>query len=448
MSTTLLQFTAPKNKIQVFLDRYQYILSIVMTFLFFSNLPDYLHNTNILPVLPLTWIWIFAALALPFAKKIVTIPKPLLIWMGAYILISVLSLITLSSDEASMREFRTRLLSLLFICIVYVVYDQKSLQHIKYVILAVVLMSIANNFYELLNPRVFTELNIGRPAGFYVNPNAAGCGLICGLIFSIDIVKKQYRWLYLLVVFGGVIATFSRGAIIGWILCALFLTIAKVLSDRRRTVILSLFSLILLLALANPLKTISDYFGSGENASLDIVERLEQFQNPATVEDDSARERKAVAGFAWVMFGERPFWGHGLASTQKWTVSEVSTHNMYLAHLADHGIVGLIILPGLVGALVWRNHGQTNVQMICFAVFISLWGIFSHNVLEERYLLLIFGFLAALNNNQKWYLKYSNDHNFQVAQPPTDGRLILPPPRKQQAIGSMFERRILPPPQK
>jgi O-antigen ligase len=445
MSTTLLQFAAPKNKFQVLLDRYQYIFSIITTFLFFSNLPDYLHSAKILPVLPLTWISVFAFLTLPFIKKIATMPKPVLIWMGVYVFISVLSLITISSDEIAMKEFRTRILSLLFMCMIYAIYEQKSLQHIKYVVLAVVLMSVGNNFYELLNPRVFTELNVGRPAGFYINPNAAGCALICGLIFSIDVIKKQYRWLYLLVVFAGVMATFSRGAIIGWILCSLFLTISRTLSDRRRTVIVSMFSLVLLLALVNPFKTISDYFGSGENASLDIVERLEQLQNPATVEDDSARERKAVAGFAWIMFGERPFWGHGVASTQKWTVSEVSTHNIYLTHLADHGIVGLIILPGLICALIWQNRGQTKVQILCFAVFISLWGIFSHNVLEERYLLVIFGLLAALNNNQKWYLKYSNDYSFEVAQPPAGGKLILPPPRKQQAIGSMFERRILPP---
>jgi O-Antigen ligase len=444
MPDDFFKFVSQKSRSQIFLDRYQYLLSIAATFLFFSNLPDYLASTAILPFNALDWIIVFTILALPFVKKIVTIPKPLAIWMTIYLLISLLSLITISSDEISMREFRTRVLSILFICVMYVLYEQKSLQHIKYVILVVVLMSIGNNLFELLNPRVFTELNVGRPAGFYVNPNVAGCGLMLGMIFSIDVIKKPYRWLYLAIIFTGILATFSRGSILGWIICTLFLTIGRALSDKRRTILISTFSLILLLAIANPFKNLSDYFGSGETASLDILERLEQLQNPSEIEDDSSKERKAVVGFAWIMFGNHPFWGNGVASTQKWTVSEVSTHNTYLAHMADHGIVGIIILPGAILALTWRNRGEPNVQILCFAVFVSLWGIFSHNVLEERYILVTFALLAAMNTSQRWYLKYSYD-NFQAAQAPENAKPILPPPRKQQGIGSMPDRPILPP---
>ncbi|WP_310427136.1 O-antigen ligase family protein [Chamaesiphon sp. VAR_48_metabat_135_sub] len=446
MSITLFQFATKKSGLQTFLDRYQYILSIVATFLFFSDLPDYLHTTAMLPLNPLAWIGIFIFLSLPFIKKIATIPKPLIIWMVLYIVISMLSLATISSDEASMKEIRMRVLSLAFLCMMYALYEQKSLKHVKYVILAVVLMSVGNDFFELLNPKVFTELNVGRPGGFYINPNKSGCALVLGLIFTIDIVKKQHRWLYLLVVGAGIACTFSRGSLLGWTLCALFLTIARVLSDKRRTVLISIVSLVLLLALTNPLKNAADFFGGNEGASWDVVDRLEQFQNPS-LEDDSAKERKAVVGYAWLMFGNHPFWGNGLASTHKWTVSEVSTHNMYLLYMADHGILGFIILPGAIWAVAWRNRGEPGFRILCFVVFMSLWGIFSHDILEEKYILCTFALLAAMNTNQQWYHKYSHDR-FQAAQAPEHGRLILPPARNQPSIESGYSQRLLPPSRK
>jgi hypothetical protein len=444
MSITLLQFAERKSKIQRFLDGYQYILSIAATFFFFSDLPDYLYSASFLPILPAVWIWVFVFLSLPFIKNIVTIPKPLVIWMVLYVLISILSLATISSDDLATKEFRIRISSLVFVCLMYVLYNQKSLKHIKYVIIAVVCMSVVNDFIELLNPKIFTELNVGRPGGFYINPNKAGCALVLGMIFTVDVFKKPYRWLYMLFVFGGIAATFSRGALLGWTLCALFLTIARVLSEKRRTVLISAVGLVLVLVLSNPLQTISTHFqGGSDGANWDILDRLEQFQNPS-LEDDSAKERKAVVGFAWVMFGNHPFWGNGLASTYKWTVSEVSTHNMYLFYMADHGVLGAMILPGAIVAVLWGNRGELRVKFLCFGVFMSLWGIFSHNVLEERYILSAFALMAAVNTNQKWYLKYANG-GFQMAQPPENAPAILPPARAQQAIGSTFDRRVLPP---
>jgi hypothetical protein len=444
MSATLYQFADRKSKSQIFLDRYQYLLSVAATFIFFSDLPDYLFSAQIIPANPLTWLYGFSFLALPFVKKIATIPKSVIIWIFLYVAISVLSLATISSDEVSLKEFRARILSVLFIGMLYIIYEQKSLKHVKYIMVAVVLMSVGTIFFELLNPKFFSELNTGRPAGFYINPNRAGCALVLGLIFTIDIIKKQFRWLYVLTIGLAIVATFSRGALLSWTICALVLTTARVLSDKRRTIIGAAFMLVLFLTLSNPFKIIADHFQGGtDGAYFDILDRLEQFQNPS-LNDDSSLERKAVVGYAWMMFGKQPFWGNGLGSTNKWTVSDVSTHNMYLYFMADHGIIGVIFLPGAVLAMVWRNRGQPSAQILCFGIFVSLWGIFSHNVLEERYVLITFGLLAAMNTNQKWYLKYSNN-NFQAAQAPENARPILPPARKQRAIGSMTNRPTLPP---
>jgi O-antigen ligase len=434
MSTNLFeQFVEPRSKLKAFADRYQYILSIVATFLFFSDLPDYLFVAPILPIYPLAWIGAVALLSLPFLKKAASLPKPLLIWMLFYLSLSLLSIMTVSADEISMTDFRSKVLSVLFIVMMYAIYQQKSTVQVKYTILFVLFMSVCNNLFELLNPRVFTEVNVGRPAGFYIDPNKTGCAIMLGMLLSLTVIKKPYRWVSILVAGVGIMATFSRGAILGWLICTVLLVIGRVICDQRRKVLLPIIIILFLLVSFNPLKMLTDYFkGDPSGANWDIVNRLEEFQNPS-LSEDSALERQAVAAGGWISFGRNPFWGNGLASTRKWTVSDVSTHNMYLYHMADNGILGVLFLPGAILAVIYRNRGEQRTILVCFAVFLGLWGLFSHEVLAERYTLSSFALIAAMNTNQKWYLKHTN-RNFQMAPSISPTSLFLPPARNQKII--------------
>jgi hypothetical protein len=457
MSFNLSQLVKPKSKREIFFDRYQYLLSIAATFVFFSEIYTYALDAGILPINALTWIGIFGVLSLPFVKKIATMPKPLVIAMGIYLAVSIISLATFSADDASIEELRKRVLSVLFVCMMYVIYHQKSLTQVKYALLAVVLLSIGNNFYELLNPGAFGAINSGRPAGFYLNPNKTACALVLGLLFTIDIIKKPYRWLYILLIGLGVLTTFARGGIIGWIVCVAILVASRVVSDKRRTVLLPMLVLFTFLVIANPLKLLSGYFEGGMDSSYsNVVSRIEQFQSPS-LEDESARDRSSVAKYAWKMFGERPFWGHGLSSTNKWTVADISTHNMYLYYMVDHGVVGLLFLPGAVFAVAYGNRGEDGRIILCFSIFIGLWGLFSHNVLDEKYILLPFALLAAMKANQSWYLKYATG-NFQLALAPARAQFLLPTARttkvsspvyvsrrKRLGLPPAHERKALPP---
>ncbi|WP_310482248.1 O-antigen ligase family protein [Chamaesiphon sp. VAR_48_metabat_403] len=434
MSSNLIeQFNEPRSVVRTLLDRYQYLLSIAATLLFFSDFPDYVFTAKITSIVPLVWISIIAVLSLPFIKKIGNIPRPLLLWMLFYIFISILSLMTISADEISFTDFRAKALSVLFIVMMYALFQQRSITHIKITILLVVLMSVGNNLFELLNPKVFTEVNVGRPAGFFVDPNKAGCALMLGMLMSVTVVKKQFRWIFVLIAGVGIMATFSRGAILGWLICTILLVAGRVLCERRRTILVPAIILVVFLASLNPLKLMTDYFkGDPTGANWDIVNRLEEFQNPS-LSEDSAMDRQAVAVGAWMMFGNSPFWGNGLASTRKWMIADISTHNMYLYYMADHGIVGILFLPGAILAVVYKNRGEQQIILICFAVFLSLWGFFSHEVLAERYTLSTIALLAAMNTNQKWYLKHTN-RNFQMAPSMSTASLFLPPVRDRKII--------------
>jgi O-antigen ligase len=432
-SNLLEQFARPRNRIQIAIDKYQHFLSIIATFLFFSNIPDYLYAAPLLPIVPLVWIVALAIFSIPFLGKAANIPKPLLAWMIFYILISMLSLMTVSGDEISFTDFRAKVLSVLFIVVMYALYQQKSVAHARYTMLVVVAMSVMNNFIELFSPRFFSESNVGRPAGFYIDPNQTGCAIMLGMLLGITVVPKANRWIVLVVSGVGIMATFSRGAIIGWLLCTLIMIFGKILSDQRRKILVPAVILVIFLVSINPLQMMADYFkGDTSGASWDIVNRLEEFQNPSAKED-SAMARQAVATGAMLMFSQHPFWGNGLASTRKWMVADVSTHNMYLYFMADNGILGILFLPGAIFAVVYRNKGEERTILICFAVFITIWGLFSHEVLAERYTLSSFAFLAAMNTNQRWYLK----HELRRKQLParlSRSQLLLPPARQEEQL--------------
>ncbi|MCY7368815.1 MAG: O-antigen ligase family protein [Chamaesiphon sp.] len=436
MSATLLeQFVPYRTRIQIALDKYQYLLSIVATFLFYSNLPDYLYAAPIIPIPPLVWIGLITVLSFPFLKKAANIPKPLLAWMVFYLLISLLSLLTVSGDEISFTDFRAKVLSVLFIVLMYVLFQQKSLIHVKYTILAVVVMSVINNMLELFSPRLFSELNVGRPAGFYIDPNQAGCALVLGMLLGITAIKKPYRWIVIVVAGVGIMATFSRGAIIGWLFCTIIMISGRVLSDQRRKIIVPAILLVLFLASINPLRLLSDYFkGDPSGANWDIMYRLEEFQNPSGIgKEDSAVSRQGVVAGAMVLFSQRPFWGNGLASTRKWMVADISTHNMYLYYMADNGILGILFLPGAVFAVVYRNKGEQSTILVCFAVFVSLWGLFSHEVLAERYTLSSFAILAAMNTNQQWSAKFAQNRD-RLGLRQSRAQRLLPPSRQRSQL--------------
>jgi O-antigen ligase len=127
-----------------------------------------------------------------------------------------------------------------------------------------------------------------------------------------------------------------------------------------------------------------------------VMERVDWLFNPLGIQDASALERKKVAELSWKMFTDHPFVGNGLGSTEAWSESQ-STHNMYLYLMADHGIIGVMILPLLCLAVVWRSYGEARQIAIPFVLFILFFGFFSHNVIDDYCTLIAFALMAAMS---------------------------------------------------
>ena len=114
-------------------------------------------------------------------------------------------------------------------------------------------------------------------------------------------------------------------------------------------------------------------------------------------QEDSGDARLEVVIIAWNMLAEHPILGNGIASTKNLNGLGISTHNVYLLFMAEHGILGFFILPLLVCAVTWHSRGESKDIALAFSVFMLLWGMFSHNVVEERYILMSCSLMAAMN---------------------------------------------------
>jgi O-antigen ligase len=97
--------------------------------------------------------------------------------------------------------------------------------------------------------------------------------------------------------------------------------------------------------------------------------------------DSSTRDRKQLLSKTLEQFEEAPLLGQGFGTTSFW--DDDPAHNSYLDLMADCGILGVLVLPGLVLAI--RRKAW---DFYAFAGIFLFWGFFNHQLLTELYALL------------------------------------------------------------
>jgi O-antigen ligase len=402
------------NPITKFLFYYQSALAIGSVLLFFTFIDVYFFGIGKLPA-PVVLISLFIGagfILLVFTRFAILkyIPSELIIWCAGYLAISLFSFLVAVNfyaeypfvDEA-FPEVRIRILSEAFLIIMYLIFAKyPKIQNLTRVAICLaVLLAVFNNIREVSDPLAFQGLNgSGRAAGYFIDPNRAGCALMLGMIFGMGIIPRQLRIPFALLVIFGIFLTFSRGAILGWFLVmAIFIQSGVIPRKKVLFWVVGITTIILVLGpvLSNLDLDELQRLGLIKVDIKNITGRLEWFQNPVANRDDSGDSRLEVVITAWNMFVEHPILGSGIASTKNLNNWGISTHNMYLLFLTEHGILGIFIFPLLVYAVTWHSRGETKHIALAFSAFILLWGLFSHNIVEDRSILITFSLMAAMN---------------------------------------------------
>lgn len=376
---------------------YRSAVVFISTAVFFTNFGDYSQKFGIIP---LYWIVVLAGLtaplALPAIRELRLQIPPLVIWAAAYTLITIFWYFPSVQTGESFQDLQTRILAMIVLVMALFLYAQPKDQHTARVAIGLgVLLAVGLNVYELFNPLTFSDIP-GRSMGLYSNVNQSGAALMLGMIIAYDIVPQKLRMLFVALTAIGIVTTFSRAAILGWILVVLYFAFRSGMgvAQLRRVFILCI---VVFGFLVSPLWSDLQHSLEERGAlTLDVVQRLNFISGGADASDASSRERAAVAEYAWRLFSDRPLTGFGTGQHRQLTEFAVSTHNVYLAQMVDHGIIGLFILPLMIAAALWGLRKEQLDLALPFAMFLSLWGLFSHNILEERYILVSVALIGAI----------------------------------------------------
>lgn len=375
---------------------YRKVLACLCVGAFYTGMLNYLFLTGWLSVRPAVFIVAFLGLALPLlaahGSLRMVLVTPLTLWCGFYAAITMIWFMSSSQSAVASEELVSRLLSVTFILTVLVILaDVRAHNVARWSVLWSVLAGVGLNAYDLFNPLTFSPF-LGRAAGLYMNPNTAAVALVLGMVLSVEVLPVRLRAGFVGLIGIGVLLTFSRSGALLWVLATGLLVGTRAMTIGALVRFAGLASVVVagLLAVSGRWQAA---VGGLPLVSSDAWGRLRLGERAV---DYSAEIRLAAAREAWAMFRDKPIVGHGVGATAEWVLPE-STHNIYLRHLAEYGVVGLAIVPLLAWSVLRRRAGVPVPRAALGIVAgVVVFGAFSHNVLDERPILIALTAAAAM----------------------------------------------------
>lgn len=359
-------------------------LAVFGVAVFFTHLDEYAFVVGWAPK-PLysVFVVVFGAavlLVLTPRRSAPALGSPIALWAYGFFLVTTLWAIWTRNSTVTAQLVDARYRSIALLVAFAVVFDDPRARRlaVRAVAMAVALGALVDaaemlgflDFSRIDTPAV---VRVGRAAGFYMNPNSAGSIIVLGLAIAAPELGRSWRVPLVVVTAIGVVATLSRGSMI----CLGLLLVAFAL---RRTV--GGWGLLLGLALGALIAMKgAGYLESQGRLGPAVVERV------TFAKDDSGRGEVALK--AWRLFCDAPLLGNGIGAATEWDTG-AGAHNMFLTFAAEQGVVGLLLLPALALALIAARRGAAPVALVLLGA-----GVFSHNLVEDRAILVALALAAA-----------------------------------------------------
>jgi O-Antigen ligase len=375
-------------------------LAVAAVAIFYTNFSAYLSLRTGGIVVHRDWLvlFLFAALLLRLGETPLVPSRidPIHLWSYGYVIISLLWFYPFWQQTAiATRHFINIFLAVIFLVAMTIILSDAEVQRAaRFAIAFAVVFAVGVNFYEFFHPLTFSR-DIGRSAGLYLNSNPSAAALVIGMICAQDVVKPRYRLLFVLAAGLGVLLTLSRAGMIGWVTMVVLTSLRR---GRRGRRLLELGLLVLLVVgfVFSPWWTeLQLNLEQRGVLTADVRERLDFFSGRTSL-DGSAVGREDAAREAWHMFVRDPLTGAGTGAFYEPPFEEIGPHNMYLALMVDYGFIGALVLPLLLLAVTWGAQGEAQTVAVPFVLFLAFWALFSHNVLEEPYILFALALVACM----------------------------------------------------
>jgi O-antigen ligase len=378
---------------------YAKALVFVSIGIFYANVPRYVYDRQGWTVLeaPKDWVLLFCLFSLPILikriSKSITFTSPIMVWCLGYAALAALSFLVSTQSDIAWQEVRRRFLTIIEIVVFLMVFTEPGASRLaRKTLVPAVLIAVGFNVYELFAPLSFSEV-VGRSAGLYESPIMSGEAIVLGMILSVPILAPRYRGPFILLAGLGTLLTFSRAAIVAWIIAVFGLILLRGIS-LKYVVRSCLFAGVLVIFLLLPKwdYLVMNWERTGV-VNVNLEERLAWFTNPFGVSDHSSWERKYLAERAWDKIAQHPFFGHGTGSSYE---AYMAPHNQYLSFMLDHGVIGIMILPLLILAAMWGARGEVKNTVMNFGCAILILSLFTHTILNTPYSLVLLSLMAAM----------------------------------------------------
>jgi O-Antigen ligase len=275
-----------------------------------------------------------------------------------------------------LRTFGLQVNAIGFMLACVVIFDHPEVLAVaKRAVVLATLLGVALNLYDVFHPGTFSP-DVRRAAGLYIDANCSGMALVLGCLVGLTAIPRRWGELFLLITCCGVVATFSREAMLAFAIVVAGAALGRALSLRRLVVgVAGACMLFSALELGNSLRE-----SQGWNAA--------NFQRLSSAGDASAEDRLRLGHKVLEEFEAAPLFGHGFGTDEYW--GDIQSHDYFLNMLANYGILGVFVVPALVLS-VRRKSWDSNVFGLVFLV----WSFFLHMVLVLPFSLIIIAIEAA-----------------------------------------------------
>lgn len=240
-------------------------------------------------------------------------------------------------------------------------------------------------------PGTFSSLE-ARAAGFGVNPNRGAAISAILLIGVLDWQKPRISMMaciWSLLSFAGVFMTMSRSGIL---LLGLVGTLYLRQCIRRN----GIGTLVVMSGLVVSAGSYLIVAADAAKSSLPLFEgkssRANLFNGEINSMDTSDDARIYLIYEYLDMISQRPLSGHGTGFTES---NEHGAHNIYLARWVDNGVVGVGAYLLLLGLMLRLGLRAKSWECIATSLFVLVYGCFTHNLLEQKNVLLFMAIVAG-----------------------------------------------------
>jgi O-antigen ligase len=248
-------------------------------------------------------------------------------------------------------------------------------------------------YLDITYPGTFATLG-QRAAGFPGNANFAALVAVMICAATLDYRSQQRQWMNvtLLVITGSiVVTTMSRSGGLNFLFLVVIFSYTRMAENgwRPREVIRILSVTGLLGGICTGVAIAAIITGTISEHS-----RLGRLMSNKQVDDGSTASRLFAVRESLRLINDSPLVGHGTGHAR--TMRELP-HNLYLQQWVNNGVagvLGLITFFGVSLATFVKRRYRPGQALILVA---TLGGVFSHNILDQRCFLFLFGILLGLS---------------------------------------------------